>query len=73
MNIFCICQLDDATKYQSARSSGDRREGLFIFSLFYSLSKHVKLGRGHFSPQGHNLIKVGRNLLNYTIYQTSRL
>ena len=47
------------------------------FSLYKSLLNKCPLGRGHFWPQGHNLIELGRRLLSdtfvlHTIYQGSR-
>ena len=60
------------TKYQGSRPCGFRQEDFFMFLPIKAYVKPVNPG-GHFWPQGYNLNKLGRGLLDDTTYQKSRL
>ena len=61
------------TKYQGSRPCGFRQEDFFMFLPIKAYVKPVTQRRGHFWPQGYNLNKFGRGLLDNTTYQESRL
>ena len=62
------------TKYQGSRPCGFRQEDFFMFLPIKAYVKSVTPGRSHFWPQGYNLSKLGRGLLDdtYTKYQGTR-
>ena len=61
------------TKYQGSRPCGFRQEDIFMFLPIKAYVKLVTLRRGHLWPQGYNLNKLGRGLLDDTTYQKSWL
>ena len=61
------------TQYQSSRPCGSDKKICSCFSRMLAYVKHVTAGRVHFSTPGHNLNKLGRDLLGDATYQISRL
>ena len=62
------------TKYHGSWPNGFRQEDFSTcFSLFNPYVKHVTSGVGQFWPQGYNLNRLGRRLLDNASYQISRL
>ena len=54
------------TKYQGSQPYGFRQEA---FSMFFPiLDYYIRLGQGHFWPNGYNFNKVGRSPLGDTAY-----
>ena len=61
------------TKYQGSKPYSFRQEDFFTFLPIKAYVKPVTPGRGHFWPQGYNLDKLGRGILDGTTYQIARV
>ena len=61
------------TKFKGSRSYGFRHEDFYMFSLLILCKKCVSLDGAFFSPQGHNLNKLGKGPPVDATYQISKL
>ena len=62
------------TKYQGSMNCGFRQDYFLMFlHLFKPMKNMQSPGQAHFWPKGHNLIMLGRGLLDNATYQISRL